>query len=104
MTGSENRKQRRAEKAPLQVPSTTAWTEGFSGTGGALVRTPTATDWATPEGGTSDQLRDEESAASGSVGTGWEAVVEKHLLKGLKRRDVFLLLWMALIIGLVWQD
>ena len=67
MTG---RKQRQAEKAPLQVPATTASTESFGGTGASLVRMPTATDWATPEGGTSDQIRDEESAASGTVGVG----------------------------------
>ena len=37
------------------------------------------------------------------MGSGW-AVLEKLVLKDLKRRDVFLLLWIALIIGLVWQD
>jgi len=39
----------------------------------------------------------------GNRGNGW-GLLDQYVLRGLKRRDVFVLLWFVLIIALIWQD
>ena len=37
-------------------------------------------------------------------GNGWAGLLDQYVLRGLKRRDLFVLIWFGLISALIWGD